>query len=153
MRRAGRRAAGGQSALYVASALDDSLTRLDGESGHVIGPPLPAGRAPGQLVPGPGGSLLALSVAAGHDGEVTHLARAAGRVARGWSAQPLPLGEPARVALLAGDGAGAAVVGYHVPAPTESDERDGSDGACRVALVDVSRAWSGERTPCATPAR
>jgi DNA-binding beta-propeller fold protein YncE len=125
-------AAGGQGALYVANALDDSLTRLDGQSGHVIGPDLPAGRAPGQLAPGPAGSLLALSAAADRDGEVTHLARSAGRGARDWLARPLPLGEPARRALLAGDGAGDAVVGYHASVPGESG------GTCRLALVDVN---------------
>ena len=129
----GGRAAGGQSALFVANALDDSVTRLDGESGRVIGPDLPAGRAPGQLAPGPDGSLLALSAAADRDGEVTHLTRAAGRGARDWLARPLPLGAPARRALLAGDGAGGAAVGYDVSGP------GGRDGACRVALVDVRR--------------
>jgi hypothetical protein len=125
--------AGGRAALYVASALDDSITRLDSQSGHVIGPGLPAGRAPGQVVPGPKGSLLILSTAADRDSEVTHLVRSSDRDAEVWLARPMALPEPGRQALLAGDGAGSAVVGYHVPAPYVSG------GTCRLALVDVNR--------------
>jgi DNA-binding beta-propeller fold protein YncE len=130
-----RGAAGSGQVLYVANSLDGTLTPLDGAGGHVIGPPLPAGPAPSQLAPGPPGTLLVASTAAGPGGPLTHVARAG----PGWRARPLPLGEPAEVAHLAADGP-RAVVAYHRPP-------DGAPGAprCRLALLDA-RAGAVERT-------
>ena len=55
--------------LYVANGRDGTVTRLDAGSGRVLGPPLPAGPAPAQVVAGPGGALLVL--AAGARGRAT----------------------------------------------------------------------------------
>jgi len=51
---------GSAGLLYVANGGDGTVSRLDPQSGRPVGPPLPAGPAPAQLAPGPGGTLLVL---------------------------------------------------------------------------------------------
>lgn len=110
---ASRQGAGTGQALYVANAADDTITILDSQSGHRLGSPIRAGRAPGQIVAGPGGTLLHLSTAAERSGEVTWL-RPAGLRQGGWTAQPLHVDEAARQAVAAAAGSGMAIVAYHV---------------------------------------
>jgi hypothetical protein len=125
------RAAGTGQALYVANALDDTISVLDSQSGRPLGPPVPAGRAPGQIVPGPAGTLLHLTVTGERGNAVTWLRRTG---AGGWSARPVKLDEPVPQALAVADGgvAGVAAVVYRVP---------GAAGArgCRLALIDLLR--------------
>src|SRR5688500_16978205 len=68
-----RGAGGGRSLPYVANGLDGTLTRLDAASGQVIGPPLPAGPAPGRVAAGPAGSALVLSLAERPAARLTHV--------------------------------------------------------------------------------
>jgi hypothetical protein len=119
---------GSESAvLYVANAGDGTVTRLDPASGRAAGPPVPAGPAPGQLVPGSGGSLLVLSLEPGRRHPLTLVRRVGGR----WIARAVPLEPAARAFLLAGDGGPEAVAAYVVPsAPGAVAGR-----ACRLAVV------------------
>jgi hypothetical protein len=124
--------------LYVANAIDGTLTQLDSRSGREAGPPLPAGPAPWRIVAGSGGSLL---VASSHQHSLVTL----GRVSRardtnstGWTVSQLPLEPDAKVRLVAGDGGRFAAVAYRAPLP----RHDGSSPvglACRLALVDLLR--------------
>jgi hypothetical protein len=114
--------------LYVANALDNTISLLDSQSGRPIGPPLPAGHGPGRIAPGPAGSLLHLSVGATDTGQVTWVGRTG--AAGPWSTRPLDLGEPAVLAFLAADGARYAAVAYLTG---EGDAR-----RCRLALVDAT---------------
>jgi hypothetical protein len=52
---------GGQKLVYVLSARDRSVRRIDGASGRAVGAPLPAGPGPYDLAVGPTGSVLVLS--------------------------------------------------------------------------------------------
>ena len=124
--------------LYVANSRDGTLTPLAAASGQPAGPPLPGGPAPAQITAGPAGHLLVAAAAPGADGPLTHVA-ADGPARR---ARPLPLGEPAEDAYLAGAGGPAAVVAYHRPRPPA-----GAAAAprCRLALVDA-RAGAVART-------
>jgi DNA-binding beta-propeller fold protein YncE len=126
-----RGAGGAGSLLYVANGLDGTLTRLDAASGQVIGPPLPAGPAPGRVVAGPAGSALVLSLAARPVARLTYVAAAE----HGWTTRAVTLdGLPARArdVLLAGDGQRYAVVAYpaQIAAPAAPP--------CRLALVDLA---------------
>jgi hypothetical protein len=103
--------------LYVANAADDSITILDGQSGRRLGAPVRAGRAPGQLVAGPGGTLLHLSLANEHRGEVTwlHPTVPSGAAQTRWVAQALPLDPPSFRALAIAGSADLAAVAYLGP--------------------------------------
>ena len=93
--------AGAAGVLYVANGGDATVSRLDPQSGRPVGPPLPAGPAPAQLAPGPGGTLLVLP-AGGPAWRLTHVAP-----------PPHPGGEsPARAVPLepGGSGGGARLV-------------------------------------------
>ena len=70
------RAAGAPPVLYVANSADGTVARLDGATGRPLGPPLPAGPAPGQLARGRDGSLLVLSAARDAARPLTRLAPA-----------------------------------------------------------------------------
>ena len=140
-----RGAAGPGPVLYVANSGDGTLTPLAAASGQPAGPPLPGGPAPAQVAAGPPGHLLVVAAAPGADGPLTHVA-AGGPDRR---ARPLPLGEPAEDAYLAGAGGPAAVVAYHRPRPPA-----GAAAAprCRLALVDA-RAGAVTRTHTVCGAR
>src|SRR5689334_8095502 len=87
------RAAGIGQALYVANALDDTISVLDSRSGRPLAPAVPSGRAPGQIVSGPAGTLLHLTVTTERGNAVTWLHRAGhttGGGDGGWVARPLP---------------------------------------------------------------
>jgi DNA-binding beta-propeller fold protein YncE len=126
---AGRAAPGGPR-LYVANAVDGTVTPLDGRTLRAAGPALPAGVLPGQVVPGPDGSLLVRSFAPSPTGRLTHIARA-GAGGRAWAARPVPLEAGARDVWLAGAGRRYAAVAYLAPDPATGRLR------CRVALVDA----------------
>jgi DNA-binding beta-propeller fold protein YncE len=115
--------------VYVADALDGTVTRLDGPGGRPAGPPLPAGPTPWQLAPGPDGGLLVLSADAERVGELTLLEGAGGRGAP----RRVAVGARTRQALLAGDGGALAAVAYTArdgPAPAPP-------AACGLDVVDA----------------
>jgi hypothetical protein len=132
--------------LYVANGADGTVTRLDARDGRPLGRPLPAGPAPAQLVPGPGGRLLVSG--AGPAAPLTLVEPAP----LGWRARPLPFAagdRPAAVRAIAGDGGRYAVAAYDGPAGAGAGGRP-APGPCRVALVDLE-AGAVVRThrPCA----
>ena len=145
------RAAVPATQLYVANAGDATVTRLDAASGRVVGRPLPAGPAPGQVSPGPAtageaSSLLALSTTRAGTDALTHVHRAGA----GWVTRPLPLGVGAHGARLAGDGGRYGAVAYHVP--DGNTEGEGPGRLCRLALVDhLTGAVERRHTVCAGP--
>ena len=134
--------------LYVANGGDGTVSRLDPQSGRPVGPPLPAGPAPAQLAPGPGGALLVLP-AGGPAWRLTHVAPpphpGGAPPAR---AVPLEPGGSGGGARLVGDGQGAAALAYHLPAVTPAGRRL----VGRLALLDVARGAVGRtHTVCADP--
>jgi DNA-binding beta-propeller fold protein YncE len=132
----------GTLALYVADARDGTIDRLDAATGYPLGPPLPAGPAPGQIVPGPAGSLLVRSL----DAERGHPLTLVRRVGGVWSARPLSLGPGTRVALVAvaGAGAGAAVAAYSGgPGP--------SDAGCRLVHILLPAGTVAAAHPACAP--
>src|SRR5262249_17988174 len=116
--------------LYVANAVDGTVTRLDGGTGRVLGPPLPAGPLPAQVVPGPGGGLLVRSFSPQRSGALTYVAPGRGG-GSDWGARPVPLEAGARDVWLAGAGGRHAAVAYLAPDPATGQLR------CRLALVDA----------------
>ena len=115
--------------VYVADALDGTVSRLDAPDGRPAGPSLPAGPTPWQLAPGPDGRLLVLSAAAERVGELTLLDGVGGRGAP----RRVAVGARTRQAVLAGDGGALAVVAYAVrggPAPAPP-------AACGLDVVDA----------------
>lgn len=136
---AGTRA--GAPVLYVANSRDGTLTRIDPADGRALGPPVPAGVAPGPLAVGPAAAVLVQSVTAAPGVSLMHVVRGAA----GWRGYPLPLEPGAQDAVLAGSGRHAAVV-YRAPA----DPAAGSGGGCRVVRVDVAHGQVGPaRDVCA----
>ena len=125
------RQGGDPPALYVASGAEGTVTRLDAATGRALGPPLPAGPAPGQLVPGPGGRVLVRSIGGARQRELTLVAPAGTAPA----ARPIPLDARADAAQIAGDGGPFAVAAYRVPAGAAGSER--ARAPCRLALVDL----------------
>ncbi|MGH2350224.1 MAG: hypothetical protein ACRDJN_01250, partial [Chloroflexota bacterium] len=103
--------AGSRPMLHVANGADGTITRLDSQTGELIGRPLPAGPAPQSMAVGADGSLLVVRAGAHRDGALTHVAPADG----GWVARPVSLAPGALVTQLAGDGGHYAAVAYHVP--------------------------------------
>lgn len=108
--------------LYVADGLDGTVVRIDSTTGRPMGPPLPAGAAPWQIVPGSDGSFLVLSLVPDGRGGVTHVARSTSD----WRTQPVALERGAVATFLAGDDAGHAVVAFSAPGHP-----------CHVALIDA----------------
>ena len=147
----GHGAAGTPGRLYALNALDGTLTPLDGERLAGAGPPLPAGAAPVQAAPGPGGSVLVLSAARDGPGALTHVARDRG----GWRARPVPLDTPLRQASLAADGGPYAAVAHHLPTrlPPEavgpSSPAGAPEGACRLTLLDLVAGGARTHAVCA----
>ena len=138
--------AASQRVLYVANALDGTVTRLDARDGRALGPPLPTDRAPARLAAGPRGHLLVAG--AGPAAQLTlHTATAVG-----WRARPVPLeagARPTEVRALAGDGGRYAVVAYAAAAGTAAGER-AAEGPCRLALIDLlAGAVVRAHQPCA----
>jgi hypothetical protein len=140
---AGRPSAG---VVYVANMRDGTISRLDGATGRVLGPPLPAGRAPWQLAAGPGGRLLVLALAG--EAVLTHVAPAGGP-GPGWAARPVPLEAHASGASLADDGRGHAALAYRVAAPPATSAAPPLAAPCRVAVLDVATgAVEATHAPC-----
>ena len=151
---AGPAAPGGPERLYALNALDGTLTPLDGERVAVAGPALPAGDAPAQAAPGPGGSLLVLSFARDRPAGLTHVVRAGGV----WRAQPAPVGAALHEAALAADGGRYAAVAHHVPArrpaaPAGAGRPEPPSGApegrCRLTVLDVAAGETRTHVVCA----
>jgi DNA-binding beta-propeller fold protein YncE len=125
---------GAGALLYVANGFDGTITRLDVASGRVVGPPLTAGPGPAQVVAGPGGSALVLSLAARSAGGLVHIVP----TGSGWASRSVtlnldePPGRRARGVLLAGDGGryAAAAFPVHVAGPMWPP--------CRLALIDLA---------------
>jgi DNA-binding beta-propeller fold protein YncE len=129
--------------LYVANALDGTVTRVDAERGRALGPPVPAGLAPWQVVGGPAGRFLVLaSVGGAHpSGALRHVAPlAAGIGARPagerWAVRPVRLEPENGASVLAGRLAGAgrwAAVAYDV----RRGDAAAPAFAPRLALIDL----------------
>jgi hypothetical protein len=131
-------AAGTGITLYVLSGRDGTLVPLDGTSGRVLGPPLPAGLAPAQAVPGPAGGFLALSFSRLAPGTLTRISPAG----RGWQTAPVLLPVPLRWALLAGDGGRYAAIVHHVIEIAQQPIQKGQPGkpatpGCRLEVLDA----------------
>jgi DNA-binding beta-propeller fold protein YncE len=124
------RGAAAPAYLYVANALDGTVTRLDGASGRVVGRPLVAGTAPSEVAPGAGGRLLVLSTSL-RQAVLTRVVPDGD----GATARPVPLEPSARQALLAGDGGRRAVVAYHLPVAAAAGAPARLE--CRLAFVDL----------------
>jgi DNA-binding beta-propeller fold protein YncE len=114
--------------LYVANSLDGTVSRLDAHSGRALGPALPVGSTPRQLVAGSGGSFLVLTRDTAGGDVLTHLSPTGG-AGGAWATRPVPLPSPPPVhaTFLAGDGDRHAVLVY---AGVRSD-------APRMVLVDA----------------
>lgn len=105
-------------------------SRQRGESGRVLGPPLPAGPAPWRLAAGSGGRVLTLSMGERRAAQLTHIAPDGDR----WATRTLApdaLGVPAHQVLLAGDGGRYAVAAY----PTQI--AGPAAPPCRLAVLDL----------------
>ena len=147
-------AGAGPIVLYVANALDGTVTRVDGERGRPLGPPVPAGPAPWQLVAGPAGRLLVLaSVSDAHpSGGLRHvvpLATGAGTGGERWAVRPVRLDPEDGVSVLAHRLAGAgrwAVVAYDVRRGAAAPP----PGAARLALIDLRSGGVVRTHPVAT---
>jgi DNA-binding beta-propeller fold protein YncE len=137
-------AAGEAPLLYVANGLDDTISRIDSRNGRAVGPAVPGGAAPRQIVVGPNGSLLVLSAAV--EGRRPLTLTSVTRHGSVWTARPIVLERGARRALVAGDGGRYALVAYHAPDPARQDEAF----RCRLAVVDLATGHIGDaRTVCA----
>lgn len=136
-------AGGAAAVLYVANGLDGTVSQVNAQTGHLIGPPFPAGPAPAQLVAGPGGTLVVLP-AGGPEWRLSHVTPS--RAPAPVRAMPLePGGSGGR---LIGDDQGGAVLLYHLPVETP----EGRTLVCRLALLDVSRGvLERTHTICASP--
>jgi hypothetical protein len=141
--------------LYVADARDGTLVRVDGTSGRVLGPPLPAGTVPVQVVPGPsgGGTALVLSADPSSATGLTFVARTGTR----GHARPVPLPPGSRAMLLAGDGEDVAAVYTLRAAATDAGVAGGGavEGApgpgCGLALIDLRRGEVDRMYPVCAP--
>jgi hypothetical protein len=126
--------------LYVANAVDGTVTRIDAASGRALGLPVPAGPSPDQVVPGPAGSLVILSLSLRQGAGLT-LATPAGGT---WAARPLGVEAGAGDALLAGDGGRHVAVAYHLWGRPPGDPR------CRLVVLDlVAGSQAGPFDVCA----
>ncbi len=120
--------AGSGAVVYVASAAEGTVARLDATSGRPAGAALraaPAGPRPTQVIPVAGGGLLAVSPDAVGGG--VYAAPAGSRTLR-----PVRLEPGARVRLAAGGAGPEALLAY--------DIADGSAArqGCRLVLLDVA---------------
>jgi DNA-binding beta-propeller fold protein YncE len=122
--------AGAPSALYVANSQDGTVSQLDSATGRRLGPPLPAGPSPWQIAPGPDGSLLVLSIAPQHAGQVTHVRRSGS----GWTTRQIVLEHAPQDAILASHGGRYAAVAYRL-SPADAVA---SAAGCRLALLDTA---------------
>jgi outer membrane protein assembly factor BamB len=128
--------------LYVANALDGTVTRLESGGNRVVGAALPAGRAPWQMAVGASGTMLVLAAGASTRNSLTYVAPSVGV----WRARSLVLEPGAQQLLLAGDGKRYAAVAYGVA----DAGAPGVPLRCRLALVDLrTGAISRTYTPCA----
>jgi hypothetical protein len=127
-------------ALYVASALDGTLTRLEATSGRTQAVPLPAGPSPTQVALGANEEVLTLSGDPALGSILTYTTRVRDGNGAGLVEQPIPLEPGARAVLLAGDGERYAVVISLLALPLADDgagESRRSGAVCRLALVDL----------------
>ena len=144
-------AAGAPGRLYALNALDGTLTPLDAERASPAGPPIPAGDAPAQAAPGPGGSLLIRSFSRTRPAALTHVARDRGAL----RARAVPMGAPLLEATLAADGQRYAAVAHHTPTlPTPEAGRPASPpadqaGRCRLTLLDLATGRARTHPACA----
>lgn len=115
--------AGRAAVVYVLSARDATIARLDAATGRELGPRLPAGAGPGALAVG-GGAAVVQPASWRDAGGLTHVAR----TENGWAAEPLAVDPAGRSLALAGDGERFAVLAY--------THRAGAP-RCRLALIDV----------------
>lgn len=122
-----QQAAGTGQALYVANAANDTIAVLDSQNGRALGPVVRTTRGPGQIVAGPRGMLLHLSVTGDGSAHVTLLRRTPSEV-NGWTAQSLNMGGRVSQAMLAANGLGTAVIAYHVV--------QSGTAPCRLAMVE-----------------
>jgi hypothetical protein len=123
-------AGGVPDGLYVVNGLDGTVSQLERGTGSRLGPPLPAGPSPWQIAPGPDSSLLVLSIAPQHAGQVTHMRRSG----RGWTTRQIVLEHAPHDAILAADGGRYAAVAYRLP-PADAIA---SSAGCRLALLDAT---------------
>ena len=121
--------------LHVVTSGDGTVTLLDGDRGQVLERALPAGPAPWQVAPGPAGSVLVLSMDAGHVGTLTQLLPPAGGQ-RAWTVRPVPVGARTRQALLAGGGEAYAAVAYSAGAPADPADTAPAPAPCGLDLID-----------------
>ena len=119
--------------LYVANGLDGTIQRLDAATGRPVGPPLPAGNGPQQIVVGPNGSLLVASVGFPSGGQLTHLTRIGSR----WVAHPVSLKPGAREPLIAAGGGRHAVVAFRAAAQGSSTGAAGQPPRCLLSAIDL----------------
>ena len=131
----GRTAGPTPETLFVGDGAAGTVTPLEPRMGYPVGPPVPVGAAPAQLVAGPAGRLLVLAIPAAPSRGPATLSRVV-HSGRSWQTLPVELGTPAYDARLAGDGGRYAVVAFH-PEPVSGDGPQPSGPPCRVALVDV----------------
>jgi hypothetical protein len=124
--------------LFVGDGAAGTVTPLESGSGRPVGPPVPVGAAPEQILTGPAGYLLVLTTPAAPASGPATLTQVGFQDQR-WQSRPIALGTPAYDATLAGDGGRYAVVAFH-PAPAPPAAGDGArppGSPCRVAIVDV----------------
>jgi DNA-binding beta-propeller fold protein YncE len=146
----GQGAPGRAERLYALNALDGTLTPLDGERAAVAGPPLPAGDAPAQVAPGPGGSLFVLSFARDRPAGLTHVVRDQGT----WRARPVPIGASLQQAALAADGGRYAAVVHHTPTRLGAEPgppalpAGAPEGRCRLTLLDLATGETRTHVVC-----
>jgi hypothetical protein len=119
---------GAEAPLYVANARDGTITRLDSATGRALGPPLPAGPAPWQVVPGPSGNLLVRSGSPLEAGALAHLARSG----RGWATRRVPVEVPTSQVLVAADGGRYAAVAYDLSAGVAGGGEGGTGGGAAL---------------------
>jgi DNA-binding beta-propeller fold protein YncE len=129
--------------LYVANGGDGTITRLNGASGCALGPPLPAGRSPGQVVSGANGSLLVAALGNAFEGTVTHLLPRGGPFESTYRMEALVVEPGTALVHLAGDGERFAVLLYR-----RVGQPMGPTG-CRLAMIDTATGYV-DRTgvPC-----
>jgi hypothetical protein len=123
-----RETAGSGAVVYVASAAEGTVARLDATSGRPVGPALradPAGPRPTQVIPVAGGGLLAVSPDA--VGEGVYVATEGSRELR-----PVRLEPGAQVSLAAGGAGTDAVVAYRPTAGSAASQ------GCRLVLLDLA---------------
>ena len=123
--------AGQGTLLYVTNGQDGTVTRLEGQTGRVIGRPLPAGEGPHRVVAGANGRLLVSAAGASRQGSLTYVVPSGGT----WTARPVPLEPGAQVTHLASDGEHTAAVIYGIVRHSPAGKPEVAP--CRLATIDL----------------